>query len=109
MSDDEDDERRKSPRVRVKVTAIYRSASLTIDARVKNLSQRGLLLECDRVDEIGTAAVVELDQSDGEALVVPSTVVWSDAGQGGMGLRFHGLSKDQRLALANFIMERLYR
>lgn len=105
---DEDDERRKSPRVDVKVTAIYRSANLTIDARVKNLSQSGLLLECERVDATGTDAVIELDQADGEALVVPSKVVWSDSDHG-MGIRFLGLSKAQRLALANFIMERLYR
>lgn len=104
-----DDDRRKSPRVRVQVTAIYRSANLTIDARVSNLSQSGLLLECERVDETGTSAFIELDQSDGEALVVPSRVAWSDAAHGGMGIRFLGLSRAQRLALANFIMERLYR
>lgn len=103
-----DDERRKSRRVEVKVTAIYRSASLTIDARVRNLSQSGLLLECERVDDTGTQAVIELDQADGETLAVPSRVVWSDPGQG-MGIRFLGLTKEQRRALANLILERLYR
>jgi hypothetical protein len=104
-----DDDRRKSLRVDVQVTAVYRSANLTIDARVMNLSQSGMLLECERVDATGTSAVVELDQADGEALAVPGKVVWSDAGSGGMGIRFFGLARAQRLALANFIVERLYR
>jgi hypothetical protein len=105
---DEDLDRRRCPRVPVQITATYRSTNLTIDAQVRNLSQTGLFLECDRVDATGTVAHVELDRPGDDTLVVPSKVVWSDKVMG-MGIRFQDMSRELRAALANFILERLYR
>jgi hypothetical protein len=95
-------------RIDIQVTATYRSTNLTIDAQVKNLSQTGLFLACNQVDVLGTEGHVELDRPGDTTLVVPGTVVWSNAVVG-MGVRFAELSRDLRLELANFIIERVYR
>ncbi len=99
-------DKRKHPRIDVNVPATYRSASLTLDTFAVNLSQTGVYLRARPADPVGTE--VQLSLSFGRTTLKLSAVVaWSCPG--GMGLRFRELSRDQRLALANFLIARFCR
>ena len=99
--------RRQFPRIFVSLTATYRSPNLTIDASVENLSQAGLFIASSTVEDIGTSAELVLDLPGRlSPLILPCSVAWSSDIHG-MGLRFSELPRDQRAALANFIMGRV--
>lgn len=97
-----DADRRQTPRVDVQLSATYRSANRTVDARVLNLSQSGLFLSCADSDPVGTPAHVDLALPDRDPITVSGVVIWSDVP--GMGIRFGDLGRETRMALANFIM-----
>lgn len=96
-------DKRKHPRIVVHIQATYRSGSLTLDTYAMNLSQTGLFLACRATDPIGTEAQVAL-ALPGRSVRLSGRVVWS--GPDGMGIRFRDLSRDDRLAIANFLIAR---
>lgn len=104
-------EKRRYPRILVRLPAVYRSTNLTIDALVSNISQGGLNLSCEEVDLVGTPGEVQITlpgQSD--SIKLSGHVIWSDrsSGNSGMGFCFQNLSREHRLALANFLIARYY-
>lgn len=96
-------EKRKHPRITVQVAATYRSATVTLDTHAVNLSQTGAFLSGRPADPVG--AEVEVSLVFGRLPITLSAVVaWR--GSGGVGVRFRDLSREQRLALANFLIAR---
>lgn len=100
------DDRRKHRRVPVKLPATYRSANRTVDAYVANLSQGGLFIMCEDIDDVGTPAEVAINLPGESPLVVSGSVAWCVHGQDsrGMGFRFADLGRRPRLLLANYLL-----
>jgi hypothetical protein len=96
-------DKRKHPRIAVHVPVTYRSAGLTLDTQAINLSQTGAFVTGRSVDPIGTEAEVSL-MLGRSSLRIIGVVVWNNGA--GMGVRFGGLSRDDRLTLANFLIAR---
>jgi hypothetical protein len=91
--------------------AVYRSGNLTIDAYVSNISQGGLNLSCSEVDQVGTQGEVVITlPGQTESLHLPGHVKWSDRSSKTcvMGFCFDNLTREHRLALANFLIARYY-
>jgi hypothetical protein len=103
-------ERRRFPRVQVRLPAVYRSAHKTMDTFVCNLSQGGLAITSPEVDSTGTECQVSvfLPGSD-TRLELQGRIIWVDiTDEPIMGFCFDDLSREQRAALANFLLARLY-
>lgn len=93
----------------VRLPAVYRSLNLTIDAYVSNISQGGLNLSCDEVDAEGTEGEVVLTlPGQSETIQFSGRVIWADPSSPAMGFCFDSLSRENRLALANFLIARYY-
>jgi uncharacterized protein (TIGR02266 family) len=111
-SEPPDVDKRRYPRILVRLPAVYRSSNLTIDAFVSNISQGGLNLDCTDVDIVGTEGEVQITlPGQTDALRLQGKVIWSDRSteqQQGMGFCFDSLNRDHRLALANFLIARYY-
>lgn len=105
------EERRRFPRAVVRVPAIYRSANFTVDGHVCNISQGGAGLSFPQLDPAGEAGEIQLTlPGQSEVLQLRGQIVWSrrshDDGGADMGLRFDELDRQQRAALANFLIAR---
>jgi len=107
-------EQRRGLRIPVDLPARYRSGSLSLDGRARDLSQGGLFFavprpepddECEPVGDI----CLELDLPDDDAmrpLVLAGEVRWIEGS--GMGIRFTQLPIADRRRLANFLIHRAY-
>ena len=110
ISGSDDLDRRRHPRLRVNLAATYRSSNVIADTYVSDLSHTGLRLSACDVDQVGSTANVAIDLSGHQTPVaVSGKVVWCEqdgAGEssGSVGLHFEQLSKDARLALANYLL-----
>jgi hypothetical protein len=119
------DDQRRLGRIEVDLPARYRSTAVSLDGRVRDLSPDGVRFvssryehprdqraqrdQCDEID-------LELDLPDDEThepLRLHGEVRWLGDGQHdgrpGMGIRFVGLSVEERRRLANFVILRTYR
>ncbi|MBN2565897.1 MAG: PilZ domain-containing protein [Candidatus Eisenbacteria bacterium] len=104
-------ERRRHPRVDLNLPAIYRSAHRTMDTYVRNLSQGGLALAAPHVDLTGTECELLVTlPGRADQLALHGKIIWIDTSTETptMGFRFDQLSRDQRVALANFLLARFY-
>ena len=100
-------EKRKHPRLAVRIPAIYRSPTLTTDAYVANISQSGLFISC-RPDVVGAVGEIVLSLP-GFASPVPlrGRVIWVRLSpEAGMGFVFQDVPRQHRVALANFLIAR---
>jgi hypothetical protein len=105
-------EKRKHPRILVNLPAIYHSFNLTVQAYISDLSQEGLFLTCPAVDREGTAAEIQLTiPGYSSPLKLQGRVVWCRRlpPHVGMGFSLSNLSRTDRLALANFLIARIYK
>lgn len=105
-----DQDRRKHPRLRVNLAATYRSSKVIVDTQVSDLSHTGLRLSACHLDDVGSSANVAIDLFGHHAPVaVSGKVVWREqdgsAESRGLGLHFERLTKDARLALANYLLK----
>jgi uncharacterized protein (TIGR02266 family) len=104
-------DKRKHPRLPVNLPAVYRSANMTVDAYVANLSQGGAFVAAPLVDAVGTPAQLTISlPGQSEPVRVVGRVVWVHRlhPRMGMGICFTELGREQRLALANFLIARCY-
>lgn len=109
--DDAADQRRRS-RIEVDLPARYRSTQQSLDGRVRDLSPEGVRFVSKMADAIAGAIDLELDLPDDDStpLRLHGEVRWrGGADGGGMGIRFTGLSTEERRRLANFVIFRTYR
>jgi len=105
------EERRRFPRVDLNLPAVYRSAQRTMDTYVRNLSQGGLAIAAPQIDTTGTECQLLLTlPGHPEQLELHGRIIWTDAFTEipTMGFRFDDLSREQRAALANFLLARFY-
>jgi c-di-GMP-binding flagellar brake protein YcgR len=105
------EERRRFPRAAVRVPAVYRSANFTVDGHVCNISRGGAGLSFPQLDPAGEAGEIQLTlPGQTEVLLLRGRIVWSkrsrEEGGADMGLCFDELDRDQRVALANFLIAR---
>lgn len=104
-------DKRKHPRLTVNLPAVYRSANMTMDAYVANLSQGGAFVAAPSVDAVGTPAHLTISlPGQAEPIRVEGRVIWVHRlhPRRGMGICFTALGREQRLALANFLIARCY-
>ena len=73
--------KRRAKRARVLLAAKLRVGSCEIDVRLRDLSQKGALVECADVPRVGTEVVFVRG-----SIGVPARVAW--AGEGRVGLEF---------------------
>lgn len=102
-------ERRISPRVDVRVRALFRSTEGSCEAWVENLSQTGLYMSAQISTQlpIGAEGLVSLRVAGHDVVDLPATVVWNQPGAG-VGLIFGSLDRERRLAIANIIVQQIY-
>jgi hypothetical protein len=96
----------------VDLPARYRSANVSLDGRAGNLSQDGMFFVTSFLDDGADEINVEIDLPDAEQpLVLSGQVCWVDDAplHSGMGIRFKNLAIQERLRLANFVLQRSYR
>lgn len=104
-------EKRKHPRIAVKLPATYHSLQTSVDSYVSNLSQEGLFICSPNLDKIGTLAQIQLSlPNESSPITFEGRVAWTidRPEQSGMGLILLNLTRQQRLILANFLIARLY-
>ncbi len=73
--------KRRAKRARVLLAARLRIGASEIDARLRDLSQKGALVECQPTPQVGSEVVFTRG-----SISVPARVAW--AGQGRVGLEF---------------------
>jgi len=99
-------DKRRVPRVKVKVKARYSSSQNEIEGIVTSISESGLFLYSTRLDPEGTQARIEFPiaglnhkvHATGEVIYVG----FQD-GLRGMGLRFNRLTDEDREAIVKFV------
>ena len=104
-------EKRRYPRIAVRLPAVYRSRELTLDAYVSDISQGGLSLTCSEADAEGAAAEVHITlPGQDQNLKLAGEVIWCQHRDGTavMGICFAEMPREHRLALANFLIARYY-
>jgi hypothetical protein len=74
--------KRSAKRARVLLAAKLKTPFGEIDARLRDLSRKGALVECAQVPPVGSEVVFIRG-----SIVVPARVAW--AGEGRVGLEFH--------------------
>ena len=85
---------RRFPRVPVEVPVIYASASLTVEALVRDLSRGGMFIATDLLDAVGTACQVTVLPEGYAAMTFDGVVVHVAAdpsrgrGETGLGIQF---------------------
>lgn len=82
-----------------------------MDTFVSNLSQGGLAITSPEVDNAGTECQVSVFLPGEESrLELHGRIIWSDTidDEPIMGFCFDDLTREQRAALANFLLARLY-
>ena len=104
-------DKRKHPRLSVHLPATYSSKNISIQAYISNISQQGLFISCSAVDRVGTTAQIKLRlPGDAQPLDLSGMVVWNTQAVQlcGMGLCLTNLTRDSRIALANFLISKIY-
>jgi hypothetical protein len=112
VPDDDIDDNRRTPRISVDLPARYRSPSISLDGRAGNLSQDGMFFVSSFLDDAIDEINIELDLPDSDTpLTLPARVAWVDPAplHAGMGIRFTNVGMNDRLRLANFMIQRTYR
>lgn len=82
-----------------------------MDAFVSNISQGGLSLHCPHADNEGTEGEVLITlPGQQKRMKLKGEVMWCERSSRNpeMGFRFSTLPREQRLALANFLIARYY-
>jgi hypothetical protein len=74
--------KRTAKRARVLLACKLQTAFGEVDARLRDLSRKGALIECGQVPPVGSEVVFMRG-----ATIVPARVAW--AGEGRLGLEFH--------------------
>ena len=100
-------EKRRAHRVRVNLSARYRSQSVSLDGNVSDLSCDGLFLRSEFLDDTGTPVDLDLELPGTERPIrLHGKVVRTDATPlaCGMGIRFHEVHAPARLQLANYML-----
>ena len=82
--------KRSAKRARVLLAARLQTPFGEVDARLRDLSRKGALVECTQVPPVGTEVVFIRG-----ATVVPARVAW--AGQNRVGLEFHYMIDEQEV------------
>jgi hypothetical protein len=82
--------KRSAKRARVLLAAKLQTPFGEVDARLRDLSRKGALVECAKVPPVGTEVVFVRG-----ATVVPARVVW--AGEDRIGLEFHYMIDEQEV------------
>ena len=82
--------KRSAKRARVLLAAKLQTPFGEVDARLRDLSRKGALVECAQVPPVGTEVVFVRG-----ATVVPARVAW--AGQNRVGLEFHYMIDEQEV------------
>lgn len=91
--------RRRDPRYGVEIPVIYSSATLTIDATIRNLSRGGMFVATELLDPIGTPCDITVLPDGHAALQFHGSVVRvangrPQSGPAGLGIQFLGGSKE---------------
>jgi len=82
--------KRSAKRARVLLAAKLKTPFGEIDARLRDLSRKGALIECAQVPPVGSEVVFVRGST-----VVPARVAW--AGEGRVGLEFHYMIDEQEV------------
>ena len=82
--------KRSAKRARVLLTAKLQTPYGEVDARLRDLSRKGALVECAQVPPVGTEVVFLRG-----ATVVPARVAWAGADR--VGLEFHYMIDEQEV------------
>jgi hypothetical protein len=82
--------KRSAKRARVLLAARLQTPFGEIDARLRDLSRKGALIECAQVPPVGSEVVFIRG-----ATIVPARVAW--AGEGRVGLEFHYMIDEQEV------------
>jgi len=77
-----DNGQRQAKRARVLLAGRLQTPFGEVDARLRDISRRGALVECSRVPPVGSEVVFSRG-----TVVVPARVAWSGGGR--VGLEFH--------------------
>jgi hypothetical protein len=91
----EEDERRIFDRSRLIVDVFFDGADTTGVASTKDISLGGLYMNTKAALPEGALLTLRLPVADGKQVVVNAEVVYSNPGVG-VGVRFHGLSEDDK-------------
>ncbi|MBV9883803.1 MAG: PilZ domain-containing protein [Sphingomonadaceae bacterium] len=84
------DSKRSAKRARVLLTAKLKTPFGEVDARLRDLSRKGALVECAQVPPVGTEVVFIRGST-----VVPARVAWAGADR--LGLEFHYMIDEQEV------------
>jgi hypothetical protein len=82
--------KRSAKRARVLLAAKLKTPFGEVDARLRDLSRKGALIECAQVPPVGTEVVFVRGST-----VVPARVAW--AGEDRVGLEFHYMIDEQEV------------
>jgi len=82
--------KRSAKRARVLLAARLQTPFGEVDARLRDLSRKGALVECAKVPPVGTEVVFIRG-----ATVVPARIAW--AGENRVGLEFHYMIDEQEV------------
>ena len=82
--------KRSAKRARVLLAAKLQTPFGEVDARLRDLSRKGALVECQQVPPVGTEVVFVRG-----ATIVPARVAW--AGENRVGLEFHYMIDEQEV------------
>ena len=82
--------KRSAKRARVLLTAKLQTPFGEVEARLRDLSRKGALVECAQVPPVGTEVVFIRG-----AMIVPARVAW--AGEKRVGLEFHYMIDEQEV------------
>jgi hypothetical protein len=89
------DERRQHDRSRLIVDVFFDGQDLTGVASTKDISLGGLYMNTQTVVPEGSLLTLRIPLGEEEQVVVNAEVVYSNPGRG-LGVRFHGLSEQDR-------------
>ena len=100
-------EKRRAHRIRVTLSARYRSSAVSLEGMVSDLSCDGLFLRSEYLDSEGERVRLNLElPGTGEPIALQGEVVRTDSSplSSGMGIRFHDIALSARLQLANYML-----
>jgi hypothetical protein len=97
---DEPDERRRYDRARLIVDVFFDGKDATGVASTKDISVGGFYMNTQANLPEGAVLLVRIPFSDGKQIIANAEVVYSNPARG-VGLRFQGLSDDNRALIEN--------
>jgi hypothetical protein len=98
-------EKRKCPRLAVRLPVIYHSLRHVQDSYLLNICQGGAFIECSILEGVGSRVSIRIALSGGATLTVAARVIWHEEGpHRGMGLCFQEMDRSHRAALADFLL-----